>query len=107
MEINNIIKLIHDLKRTDLSRPEKENFTFLNRETEIVSTIYFFIETLWRQKNEPTSWRGKYTIFSDQMFGSGKTYFGTHLIEQSSKHENDIFMEIQKSNSSWILPNKH
>jgi hypothetical protein len=41
----------------------KEDFIFLNREPEIINSIYYFIRTLWTVKCDKNR-RAKYTIYS-------------------------------------------
>jgi len=60
-------------------------FKFVNREDEVVSVISKFVFTLWLQKTTPNVWKGKFTLFTDQHFGSGKSYFGSHLIKKSKE----------------------
>jgi len=72
------------------------DFPFVNRKEEIITTIFWFITTLWLQLIDPTSWTGKKTIFSDQIWGSGKTWFGLNLISQASKYETEISQRLAK-----------
>lgn len=74
------------------------NFPFVNRKEEILITISYFIITLWLQREFPTSWLGKKTVFSDQVWGSGKTWFGLNLIHQASLYEVEISQRLAAMN---------
>lgn len=73
-----------------------QEFTFVNREDQIIGVIVLYVETLWNQLKFPTTWMNKYAIFTDQMFGSGKTYFGTNLIQKSRSLSTQILEKLKK-----------
>ena len=75
-------------KNLGISIPQE--WIFVNREKEIIEAMKCFIQTLWTQKKSQSSWQLKRTIFSDQMFGSGKTYFGRNLISKAKDLKKDI-----------------
>jgi hypothetical protein len=62
----------------------QENFIFLNREQEIINSIYYFIRTLWTIKCEMNR-RAKYTIFAGLLICNTKTKCSVlekHILEK-------------------------
>ena len=92
LEIKNVeISKLETIQTTLKNYVDADNFgllgtvrkwDFVNREKEIIHTFVCFIKTLWAQLTSQGDWKGKTAVFSYQMFGSGKTFFGTHIISK-------------------------